>query len=118
MSITNQTSKKTNMKKGKNYEGVTDLPLAVTACIDEMMFLEELVKHLADARASKSGKRVPLEPGWEAIHSSSLEVYVTGNMIVSDRVGTTRIPYTTSFLFTCVKENSSGYMLSGCFSLS
>jgi hypothetical protein len=106
------------MKKRKNYEGVTELPLAVTACIDEMMFLEELVKHLADARATKSRKRVLVEPGWEAIRSSSLEVYVTGSMIVSDNVDTTRIPYTTSFLFTCIQENSSGYILSGCFSLS
>ena len=106
------------MKKGKNYDGVSDLPLAVTACIDEMMFLEELVKHLADARASKSRRRIPLEPGWEAINSSSLEIYVTGSTIISDGVGPKRIPYTTSFLFTCIKENSSGYMLSGCFSLS
>ena len=106
------------MKKGKNYEGVTELPLAVTACIDEMMFLEELVKHLADARSPKSRKVIQLEPGWEPIKSSSLEVYVTGSMIVSDGVGPMRIPYTTSFLFTCIKENTSGYILSGCYSLS
>jgi hypothetical protein len=106
------------MKKGKNYESVTDLPLAVTACIDEMMFLEELVKHLAEARTSKSGNKVRVEEGWESIQSSSLEVYVTGNMIVADGIGTTRVPYTTSFLFTCIKESRSGYILSGCFSLS
>jgi len=106
------------MKKGKKYEGVTELPLAVTACIDELMFLEELVKHLADARSIRSRKKIQLEPGWEPIESSSLEVYVTGNMIVSDEVGPMRIPYTTSFLFTCTKETRSAYTLSGCFSLS
>lgn len=106
------------MKKGKQYEGITELPLAVTACIDEMMFLEELVKHLADARSPKTRNNIQLEPGWEPIKSSSLEIYVTGSMIVSDRVGPMRVPYTTSFLFTCVKENRSGYILSGCFSLS
>lgn len=106
------------MKKGKNYEGITELPLAVTACIDELMFLEELVKHLADARSAKPGKNLQLEPGWETIESSSLEVYVTGNMIVSDMDDSSRIPYTTSFLFTCIKERSSGYVLSGCFSMS
>jgi len=106
------------MKKGKKYEGVTELPLAVTACIDELMFLEELVKHLADARSAKSRNNIQLEPGWEPITSSSLEIYVTGNMIVSDGVGPMRIPYTTSFLFTCTKENRNGYTLSGCFSLS
>jgi len=106
------------MKKGKNYEGITELPLAVTACIDELMFLEELVKHLADARSTRSRKKIQLEPGWEPIESSSLEVYVTGNMIVSDGVGPMRIPYTTSFLFTCTKETRGAYTLSGCFSLS
>jgi hypothetical protein len=106
------------MKKGKNYESVTQLPLAVTACIDEMMFLEELVKHLAETRTSKSKHRVKVEQGWESIQSSSLEVYVTGNMIVSDGDDTSRIPYTTSFLFTCIRENNNGYILSGCFSLS
>lgn len=106
------------MKKGKQYEGLTELPLAVTACIDEMMFLEELVKHLADARSPKNRNNIQLEPGWEPIKSSSLEIYVTGSTIVSDRVGPMRVPYTTSFLFTCIKENRSGYILSGCFSLS
>lgn len=106
------------MKKGKKYESITDLPLAVTACIDELMFLEELVKHLADARSTKSRKNLQLEPGWETIESSSLEVYVTGNMIVSDDTGSSRVPYSTSFLFTCIKENTSGYILSGCFSMS
>jgi hypothetical protein len=115
---TKHTLKNPNMKKGKKYEGVTDLPLAVTACIDELMFLEELVKHLADARSTRSRKKIQLEPGWEPIESSSLEVYVTGNMIVSDVVGPMRVPYTTSFLFTCIKENRSGYILSGCYSLS
>lgn len=106
------------MKKGKNYEGITELPLAVTACIDELMFLEELVKHLADARSTKPRKNLQLEPGWETIESSSLEVYVTGNTIVSDIDDSSRIPYSTSFLFTCIKERSRGYVLSGCFSMS
>ncbi len=106
------------MKKGKNYGSPTNLPMAVTASIDELRFLEQLVKHLADARSKKRVSFTPVEEGWEAIDSSSLEVFVSGNMLISDKDEPTRLPYATSFLFTCIKETSGGFVLSGCFSLS
>jgi hypothetical protein len=92
--------------------------LTVTATIDEMLFLEELVKHLADNRKSGEGYVDSLEPGWLTVDTSSIEAYVSGNMILSEAGDPLRLAYTTSFLFTCIKERRGGYTLEGSFSMS
>lgn len=117
--IQNNENLKTDlMKHDKKSNKQTCSKLTITATIDEMMFLEELVKHLADGRKRSTNRMQDLQPDWLTINTSSLEAHVSGNMIASDSGDPLRIPYTTCFLFTCIKERTGGYTLEGSFSLS
>jgi hypothetical protein len=92
--------------------------LTVSATIDDQILLEEFVKYLACGRNKMNNSRERTQLGWKAIDTSSLEAYVSGNMIISDENEPVRLAYTTGFLFTCIKEYKQEYSLEGCFSLS
>jgi hypothetical protein len=92
--------------------------MTVTASIDEMMFLEELIKHMADTMPEKQINKEHIQLGWESIGTSSIEAYVSGNVMISADGKPARVPYMGCFLFTCVKECRGKYTLEGSFSLS
>jgi hypothetical protein len=92
--------------------------LTVTATIDEQLFLEELVKHLAEGHMDKGYCEEKVQLGWVAVDTTSIEAYVSGNIILSESGEPLRLAYTTSFLFTCAKEYKQDYALEGSFSMS
>ena len=92
--------------------------MTVTASIDEMMFLEELIKHMADTMPPKKTNKANLQVGWQSITTSSIEAYVSGNTMLSQGNDPVRTPYVGCFLFTCVKQHNGKHTLEGSFSLS
>jgi hypothetical protein len=92
--------------------------VTISAMIDDQILLEEFVKYLACGRNKMNYSGETVQEGWKAIDSSSLEAYVSGNMIISTDDEPISLAYTTGFLFTCIKENHQDYSLEGSFSLS
>jgi hypothetical protein len=105
--------KKLNKKTGKQ----TSL-LAAAVKIDEMDFLEELIKDLADRRYETGYCNQPVPQGWSAMDTSSLEAYVSGTIALADGDDHFAMPFVTCFMFTCTKVEDSGYDLSWISSLS
>lgn len=96
----------------------TNSPLAAAVMIDEMEFLEELVKDLADRHndIGYSNESAPI--GWNTIDTSSLEAYVSGTIAMADDKEHSVMPFTTCFMFTCSKVRKGDYELSWISSLS
>jgi len=92
----------------------------ITAVLDEPSFLENLVERLATRRydIGYSNERVP--KSWQAIDTSSTEIYVSGTLSFADASDDDPInmPFTTPMLFTCAKGKEDSYRLLWSTSLS
>lgn len=92
--------------------------LAITATLLEEDFLESLIEELASRRydIGYGSERVP--PNYKAIETSTVEAYVSGESVISCDDELIKMPFTSSFLFTCVKTNGDDYRLMLSQSLS
>jgi hypothetical protein len=102
----------------KHEKKISTQMTTVTASIDEMMFLEELIEHMAGTRPGQKISKEQVQLGWQPIGTASIEAYVSGHVMLSSEKEPVRLPYVGCFLFTCVKENKGKYSLEGSFSLS
>lgn len=95
--------------------------LQITATVERPDLLKDLVEKLADRRYDIGYSDSSVPSSWRALETSSIETYVSGTVALadSDAEGSPiNMPFTTQFLFTCVKEKGSAYMLSWSSSLS
>jgi hypothetical protein len=92
--------------------------LHITATIDQPSFLEDMVEQLAYRRHEFGYWKQKMPFNHEALETSSVESYVNGWMVMDDSVRHIKVPFTTRFLFTCIKEKVSGYQLGWSYSLS
>src|SRR5258705_12810937 len=97
---------------------VNNSPLIVTATIDEFTFLGNLVEKLAYRSTNAWNSHESAPEGLEAIETSSIEAYVSGNFFLSDKGDAIYMPFTTCFFFTCKKECEGLNRLSWSNSLS
>src|ERR1051325_8396824 len=91
----------------------------ITAVLDEPSFLENFVERLATRRydIGYSNQRVP--KNWQAIDTSSTEIYVSGTLsLAGDDGDEINMPFTTPMLFTCAKGKEDSYRLMWSSSLS
>jgi hypothetical protein len=90
---------------------------AITATLQDLTMLKNLVEELAGWRYDSGYAVEKTPPGWNAIDTSSIEVYVSGDVCFSgnDRIV---IPFNTNFLFTCTKKRNDNYTLCWATSLS
>lgn len=104
------------MKKPINK--VEDPSLAITAILAEPHILRNLVEQLATRRYDIGYSHEKVEPGWRTIETSSIEAHVSGDTNISSGNSLTQIPFTTCFLFTCIKGKKQRYALTWVRSLS
>jgi len=104
------------MKKPVNK--IEDPSLAITATLAEPHIIRNLVERLATRRHDIGYCLEKVEPGWQAIETSSIEANVSGDTNLSSGNSLTQIPFTTCFLFTCSKVKKQKYNLTWVRSLS
>lgn len=92
--------------------------LAAVVKIDEMDFLEELIKDLADKHYDAGYRHESAPAGWNTIDTSSLEAYISGSIAMADDNEHSVVPFTTCFMFTCTKMKRGEYDLTWISSLS
>lgn len=86
--------------------------LHISAFFDEPEFVQNLVERLAYRRNELGYGNQAMPKGLKAIETSSTETYVSGTMAIDagndDHI---KMPFITSFLFTCIKGKTEPYQL-------
>lgn len=90
---------------------------AITATIEESCMLQLLVETLAETHSNSVKRFKRVQPGWEAIRTSSLEARVSGVINLSGQKAV-KTPFVTGFVFTCTKASKGKYDLTWSNSLS
>jgi hypothetical protein len=90
----------------------------IAATLDSPELLENLVVQLAHRRFDLGYglQRVPSDS--EALETSSSIIYLSGTILLNNKQEQFRIPFITSFLFTCTKGSIGNYRLTWSTSLS
>ena len=104
------------MKKPPNKDEQPGL--AITTTLEEPNLLQILVEKLAECNSDFGYSLKQVQPGWQAIETSSIEVLVSGSVNFSDKKDPINMPFVTCFLFTCVKAAEGKYDLTWSGSLS
>jgi hypothetical protein len=107
------------MKNSKNTgQPENSSPLAVSVTVDEAQLLKCLVEKLASRRGDTGYSNEAMPAGWEAVETSSIEAFVSGNMDVIGEEDHLSMSYITCFVFTCTKLPGGENYLSWVNSLS
>ena len=91
---------------------------AIMATLAEPALLKNLVEKLAYRRNDTGYYFEKVQTGWNAIVSSSIEAYVSGDIILAEETDFAIMPFDTSFVFSCIKSKDSEYDLTWASSLS
>ena len=93
--------------------------LQLKASVDDPGMLESIVEQLATRRYHRYYVATAVPKTWQAMETSSVESYVNGSIDIKGKgIQSMKIPFTTSFLFSCTKEKNNPYDLTWSFSLS
>ncbi len=92
--------------------------LHITATIDQPGFLEDMVEKLAYRHYDLGYGKQKMPGDREALETSSTESYISGTMAMDDSGEHINMPFTTRFVFTCIKGKDSVYKLGWSSSLS
>lgn len=92
--------------------------IAITATLLEADFLESLIEELASRRYDIGYASEKAQPGYKAIETSSVEAFVSGEAHIYHNDELINMPFTSSFLFTCIKPKNGEYRLALSQSLS
>ena len=106
------------MKNILNKNNSENPAIVVTSYLEEVSMLKILVEKLAECSCYDYNSRKEILPDWQTIEISSLEAFVSGRTILSDKNDSIEIPFVSSFLFTCIKSARSQYKLTWSSSLS
>ena len=92
--------------------------LQISAAINHLELLEGRVEQLSYRHYDLGYGKQQVPADYEALETSSAEVYVSGTMAMSNSRIQVNIPFITCFVFTCVKRKDSVYKLEWGSSLS
>lgn len=93
--------------------------LHITASFDQPVLLENMVEKLAYRRYNTAYSKEKMPKGWQANETSSVEAYVSGTVEFDyNEKEKIRMPFITSFLFTCTRGKKEPYTLNWSISLS
>lgn len=92
--------------------------IEITATLAEAILVKNIVERLAGHRPDIGYNLEQMPTGSKAMEQSSIEVYVSGDIIYEDKEEYIIMPFDTSFLFTCTKSRTSEYSLTWASSLS
>src|SRR5262245_29114974 len=90
----------------------------ISTTIDQPGLLENLVEKLAYRRNDFGYSKVKMPVNLKAIETSSAETYASGTLAMTDNFENLKIPFITSFFFTCVKITEDKYRLTWASSMS
>lgn len=96
----------------------------ISASFDQPEFLQDLVERLAGRRYETGFRSQTIPSKHNSFESSTIETYVSGiigiDIPVETETGEERInmPFTTSFLFTCIKGKQKNFKMEWVLSLS
>lgn len=108
------------MKKpiNKNSIGIENSTIEISANLAESGLLKSLVEDLANKRNDTGYSLEKVQPGFQAIETSSIEAYVSVDINISSETESFDISLVTSLLFTCVKGRWLNYNFNWLNSLS
>ena len=106
------------MKSQFNPNRPGNSPISVNSSLSDPTLLVFLVEKLADRRNGTGYDRQAVQPGWQAIETSSIEAYVSGNTNLSHETDAIDAGFTTSFIFSCTKAKDQSYSFTWLCSLS
>lgn len=96
--------------------------IRITANLNEPGTLKDLVENLASCHTDMGYCKVPVPHQWKALEISSTQAFVRGAFDVhtktDDTVRQLIMPFTSTFLFTCIKEKCGLFNLEWSLSLS
>ena len=93
--------------------------LHIKTSLDTPELVENMVEKLAIRHADIGYGNATVPKYHNALETSSLESYVSGNIQLSfENEEKIKMPFTSAFLFTCIKEKRKEYRLNWSFSLS
>ena len=95
--------------------------LIISASLEEQALLIEIVERLAACRRDTGFSPMTLSSDMAVIGTSSTEAYVSGTIAIAsagDDEPPVQMPFSSSFLFTCIKEKKSRFQLEWVLSLS
>lgn len=104
------------MKNPKHTKMITSLAISTT--LYDASLLTNIVEKLACRRNDSPVSGEIVEPGWQHVGSSSLEAFVSGTAEISNGPDYFKMPFTTCFLFTCIRAKDQDYDLTWSSSLS
>ena len=107
--------KNSNNKKNSTVDLST---ITISATLHQPQLIKTLVENLAYRCNSFDYSLEKMQPGWEAIDTSTVETFVSGDNSISSEAEHIYQPFFTSFLFTCKKEKGMDYNLAWAISLS
>jgi len=91
---------------------------AIIATLEDPDLLQILVEKLAECNVDIGYSLQQVQPGWEAIDTSSIEVLASVGIHFSNKKDPINTSFVTSFLFTCIKSRKGKYDLTWSHSLS
>ena len=93
--------------------------LHIRTKFDQPGLLKNIVEKLACRRSDNGINRLKMPRSMEAIQSSSIDAFVSGNVEFDyNEKEKIRMPFISSFHFTCIKTKNSPYRLAWSSSLS
>jgi len=108
------------MKKtsNQNNNGNENSTIAITATIAEYGLLKSLIEDLASRRLDMGYIYEKVQPGFQAIETSSIEAQVSIDLNLFSEKEDFKIPLAAGFLFTCTKGKWLNYNFTWVNSLS
>lgn len=95
--------------------------LQIVTSLDQPELLENLVEKLAGRPYIQIGDPSPANKR-KMLETSSTETYLSGTIAINDLAGSpasqVNMPFITSFLFTCIKEETNSCKIAWSVSLS
>ena len=93
--------------------------LHLVASVDQPEVLENIIEKIATRRYDIGYVNAIVPNDWQALDTSSVESYMSGRVEFDyNETQRIRIPYITSFLFSCTRQKDDPYDLRWSISLS
>ncbi len=92
--------------------------LGITTSFTELEILTSQIEGIADQGIDLGYSNFKVQPKFNAIETSSLEVYVKCGININNSKHFVNIDFVSCFLFTCIKAKGKQNCLSWSFSLS
>lgn len=91
---------------------------SITTKLFEAEITRLLIERLAHLREDEGNSLEKAGPDWLCIDTSTVEAFVNGGINFTDKNDLISVPFTSCFLFTCMKRKGGQYDLTWISSLS